>query len=108
MGTGGTWWSLRAPMRRGPSRRRAQVDGAYVETYDDGMHAIEFTTELGPEPILTIPKDIAAQLPKAGKARIIVLTADEEAGSDDAAWQLGAYEQFMREDAPEDAVYDNY
>jgi hypothetical protein len=71
------------------------------------MHAIEFITELGPERTLTIPVEIAAQLPKAGKARIIVLTA-EESDSDDRAWQLGAYEQFMRDDAPEDAVYDSY
>lgn len=58
------------------------------------MHAVEFTTELGPEPVLTIPHEAAAQLPKAGKARIIILTADNP---DDAGWRLAAYEQFMRE-----------
>jgi hypothetical protein len=69
------------------------------------MRAVEFTTELGPEPVLMIPKAAAAQLPKAGKARIIILTADDP---DDAEWRLGAYEQFMREDSPEDAIYDTY
>jgi len=69
------------------------------------MHAVEFTVDLGPEPILTIPREAAAQLPKAGKARIIVLTADH---TDDAEWRLAAYEHFMRDDSPEDAVYDSY
>ena len=69
------------------------------------MRAVEFTTELGPDPILTIPQEAAAQLPKGGKARVIVLTADD---TDDAQWRMAAYEQFMRDDAPEDAVYDTY
>jgi ABC-type nitrate/sulfonate/bicarbonate transport system substrate-binding protein len=69
------------------------------------MRAVEFTVELGPEPLLAIPEAVAAQLPKTGQARIIVLTADNP---DDTAWRLTAYEQFMREDPPEDAVYDNY
>lgn len=69
------------------------------------MHAVEFTTELGPEPVLTIPQEAAAQLPKTGKARIIVLMPYE---TGDAEWRSAAYEQFMREDSPEDAVYDTY
>ena len=69
------------------------------------MHAIEFTADLGPEPILVIPQEAAARLPKTGKARIIVLTADD---GDDAEWRSAAYEQFMRDDAPEDAIYDTY
>ncbi|MBI5387953.1 MAG: hypothetical protein HZA90_25095 [Verrucomicrobia bacterium] len=69
------------------------------------MNAIEFTTQLGPEPVLTIPKEAAEQLPKSGTARIIVLTADE---NDDAGWQKAAYEHFLRDDPPEDAIYDTY
>jgi hypothetical protein len=68
------------------------------------MNAIEFTTELSGAPILEIPSSIAAQLPKAGRARVIVLTND---GTDDAEWQAASYEQFLREDPPEDAVYDS-
>lgn len=45
------------------------------------MNAVEFTTELSGAAVLTIPVEIAAQLPKTGMARIIVLT-DEHA--DDA------------------------
>jgi hypothetical protein len=69
------------------------------------MHAVEFTTELSPDRILTIPQEAAAQLPQAGKARIIILTEND---ADEPNWQLGAYEQFMRDDAPEDAIYDSY
>lgn len=67
------------------------------------MHAVEFTTELGPEPVLTIPREAAAQLPKAGRARIIVLTTDD---GEDANWHRAAYEQFLRNDSTEDAIYD--
>jgi hypothetical protein len=68
------------------------------------MRAVEFTTELGDQPVITIPQDVAAQLPKAGHARIFILTADDP---EDAQWRPGAYEQFMRDDDPEDAVYDD-
>ena len=38
------------------------------------MSAVEFTTGLTGAAVLSIPPEIAAQLPKSGKARIIVLT----------------------------------
>ena len=68
------------------------------------MNAVEFTTELTDSGVLRIPSDAAAQLPKAGKARVIVLTDGE---TEDMEWRLGAYAQFLREDPPEDAVYDS-
>ena len=64
------------------------------------MHAIEFTTELGEQPVVMIPQEVATQLPKTGQARIIILTADDP---DDVQWRSGAYEQFMRGDAQEDS-----
>jgi hypothetical protein len=69
------------------------------------MRAVEFTTELGKQPVVTIPQEVAAKLPKSGRARVIVLTPDDPG---DAEWRSGAYEQFVREEAPEDAVYDKY
>lgn len=69
-----------------------------------GMNAVEFTTELSGAAVLQIPSVAAAQLPKAGKARVIVLT-DED--TDDAEWRAAAYEQFMRDDAPEDSICDS-
>ena len=68
------------------------------------MNAVEFTTELSDSGVLAIPSDVAARLPKAGKARVIVLTED---GSEDADWQAAAYEQFLRDDPPEDAIYES-
>jgi hypothetical protein len=69
------------------------------------MNAVEFTTELSGGATLPIPAEVAAQLPKTGKARIIVLT---EALSEDADWRAGAYAQFLRDDSEEDAVYDSH
>ncbi len=65
---------------------------------------VEFTTELSAAAVLQIPSEAAAQLPKAGRARVIVLM-DEDA--DDAEWRAAAYEQFLRDDSPDDAIYDS-
>jgi hypothetical protein len=68
------------------------------------MNAVEFTTELSGVATLQIPADVAVQLPKAGTARVIVLT-DE--GTDEAEWRAAAYEQFLRDDPVQDAIYDS-
>ena len=65
------------------------------------MNAIEFTTELTGGAILQMPGDVAARLPKAGRVRVIVLTGEE------AEWRAAAYEQFLRDDSAEDAIYDS-
>ena len=72
--------------------------------YSLPMNAVEFTTELSGIAVLPIPQEIAAQLPKSGKARVIVLT-DED--TDEAQWRAGAYEQFLRDDSAQDAIYDS-
>jgi hypothetical protein len=69
------------------------------------MRAVEFTTELGKKPVVTIPQEVADKLPKSGRARIRVVTREYP---EDALWGAGAYEQFVREDSSEDAVYDSY
>jgi hypothetical protein len=61
------------------------------------VHAVEFTTELSGDSVLQIPSDAAAQLPKAGKARVIVLTDPD---TEDAEWRTAAYQQFLREEPP--------
>ena len=66
------------------------------------MHAVEFTTELNGD-TLRIPAGAQAQLPKTGKVRVIVLTEDAE----DSEWRAASYQQFLREDPPEDSVYDS-
>ena len=69
------------------------------------MNAVEFTAELNGGTILTIPPEVAAQLPGAGIARVIVLTA--ETSDAEAEWRAASYEQFLADDAPEDAIYDS-
>ena len=59
------------------------------------MKAVQFTTELSGATILHIPSEVAAQLPKAGRARVIVVTGED---NEEADWRLGAYEQFLRDD----------
>ena len=68
------------------------------------MNAVEFTTELNESRTLRIPREVAKDLPLSGKARIILLTGESDG---DRSWQALAYEQFLRDDAPEDAVYDS-
>ena len=68
------------------------------------MNAVEFITELRGFNLLEIPSEAVARLPKAGRARVIVLTGEE---TGDPEWRLGAYQQFLRDDAPEDAIYDS-
>jgi hypothetical protein len=67
------------------------------------MRAVEFTVELSDKPFVAIPREAAAQLPASGVARVIILTENDEG---DRQWRLGAYEQFARDDSPEDSVYD--
>jgi hypothetical protein len=69
------------------------------------MQAVEFQTRLTGKKTLVVPEEIAKRLPESGKARVIVLFSDD---ADDAAWRSAAYEQFLSDDAPEDAVYDTY
>ena len=68
------------------------------------MHAVEFIAELNEVGTLHIPREVAKDLPSSGKARVILLTADVDG---DAAWQAAAYQQFLRDDAPEDAIYES-
>ena len=55
--------------------------------------------------MLVIPPEIAIQLPKAGRVRVIVLS-DEDADAD-AEWRAASYEQFLANDSPEDAIYES-
>jgi len=66
------------------------------------MNAVEFMAELNDSGTLQIPRDVALGLPCSGKARVILLTADV-----DRTWQAAAYTQFLRDDSPEDEVYDS-
>ena len=69
------------------------------------MSSIEFETELRGDSTLPLPPDVVAGLPKSGRVTVVVLVPDDV---EDQAWRQAAYEQFMRDDGTEDAVYDRY
>ena len=79
------------------------MTGILLMAYDIRMRAVEFITDLSGGKVLAIPGEVASQLPKTGKARVIVLTAE----ADEAEWRTAAYEQFLREDPPGDAIYES-
>lgn len=64
------------------------------------MNAVEFVADLSE---LKLPEGVARQLPARGRARIIILTGSDE---EDAAWHNAAYEEFLRDDSAEDAIYE--
>jgi hypothetical protein len=84
--------------------KRANIEVSKSLQYDAFMPPIEFQTELTGQSSLSLPPDVMAQLPKSGRATVVVLVLDAE----DSQWRAAAYEQFMRDDDPQDAVYDCY
>lgn len=57
------------------------------------------------ESSLPLPPEVVAQLPKTGRATVVLRIQDDP---DDAQWRRAAYEQFMKDDDSEDAVCDSY
>ena len=68
------------------------------------MNAIEFTAELSSGEWLHVPAEAAAQLPKGGKFKVLIMPALDP---HDSAWRSASYQQFMRDDAAEDSIYDS-
>ncbi len=83
---------------------RLRLRGAKAFSNIASLHAVKFIAELNEVGTLHIPRDAAKDLPCSGKARVILLIADADG---DAAWQAAAYQQFLRDDAPEDAIYES-
>lgn len=69
------------------------------------MTPIQFETELRGEAVLVLPPEVLAQLPKSGRAKVLVLVQGDQENDE---WRRASYEQFMQDDSPEDAVYDAY
>jgi hypothetical protein len=84
---------------------RSRVAAMPFLTYDINMSPIEFEADLHGEPVLAIPPEVAAKLPKSGRATVLLLVQDDQ---EDREWQRAAYEQFMKDDSSEDSVYDAY
>jgi hypothetical protein len=69
------------------------------------MSSIEFETELRGGTTLTLPPEVAERLPKSGRVTVVVLVPDD---AEDEQWRRASYEQFMRDDESDDAIYDTY
>ena len=69
------------------------------------MSTIEFETELRGDSTLALPPEVVERLPKSGRVTVVVLVPDDP---EDEQWRRAAYEQFMKDDGPEDAIYDTY
>jgi hypothetical protein len=70
------------------------------------MNSIEFESELRGDGTLTLPPEVAERLPKSGRVTVVVLVPDDD--HEDHLWRRAAYEQFVKDDDPDDNVYDAY
>lgn len=61
--------------------------------------------ELSEAATLAVPPEVASRLPKANSARVIVLTDAPDRENEN--WRAASYEQFLADDAPEDAICDS-
>ena len=67
------------------------------------MDAFKFTSELTECSVVNIPNNLVSKMSKSNSVQAIALIDETE----DKEWQLGAYEQFLREDSDDDAIYDH-
>lgn len=51
------------------------------------MNVVEFITELSGSRTLIVPVDVADQLPRSGRVRVLLLTETDEAAALDAAYE---------------------
>jgi hypothetical protein len=69
------------------------------------MNSIEFEAELSGDCTLAVPPEIAKRLPTSGRVTVVLFVPDDE---EDDQWRRAAYEQFMKDDDPDGAIYDQY
>jgi hypothetical protein len=67
------------------------------------MKTLEFETTLTNDLSLKVPAAVAAQIPKEGNVRVIILLPDDE----DADWRRLAADQFLAGYTEADAIYDS-
>ena len=68
------------------------------------MQAVEFISEITEQGKLSVPPQLAENLPHATKMRVIVLFPSDE--TNDTDWSRLTAEQFLNGYAPGDAIYD--
>ena len=69
------------------------------------MKALEFKTQVNPDHTLSVPPDLAAQLPSGQDLRVLLLIADTE---EEQAWEQTAALEFGQGYAESDAIYDQF
>jgi hypothetical protein len=67
------------------------------------LKALEFETKLGTDANLSVPADLAVQIPKEEPVRVIILVPECAEGE---SWPLLTREQFLRGYSDSDSVYD--
>ncbi len=73
------------------------------------MTALEFEGTLGPDGMLKVPQNLAAQLQAVPSFRVLLLvpTEVESAEEEDKAWANLTEREFFRGYAESDAIYDD-
>lgn len=67
------------------------------------MKPLEFAARLNDDRTLTVPPEVAAQLPPGQQIRVLLLADDTEEERD---WVRMATEEFLKSYAESDAIYD--
>ena len=69
------------------------------------MTALEFQGSLAADGTLKVPKEVASQLEAVPSFRVLVLVSED--AEEEAAWRRLGVEQFLKDDAPSDSIYDD-
>lgn len=69
------------------------------------MTTLEFVGSLGPNGTLRVPDDVASQLRDVDSFRVVVVVPSDD--DEDEAWRRLGIEQFLKDDAPGDTIYDD-
>jgi hypothetical protein len=67
------------------------------------VKALEFEARLGTDANLRVPEELAAQIPKEGAVRVIVLVPEN---SEDLDWRRLTQEQLLVGYSESDSIYD--
>jgi hypothetical protein len=68
------------------------------------MKALEFLTPINPDSTLTVPSEIAAQLPQGLAVRVLLLLPED---NENQEWAKLTAEQFLQGYAASDRLYDS-
>jgi hypothetical protein len=67
------------------------------------VKALEFESKLGADANLSVPAEVAIQIPKEEPVRVIVLLPES---IEDEAWQRLTRDQFLKGYSESDSIYD--